>query len=360
MRARGRVAVFPAYSDNPYITLLTLAARARGYRFADSTSLEALERDCATLGRGDAVHLHWTSPIVQRAETADEAASRLARFRAAVDGASSRGAAVIWTLHNLLPHDVRHEAVELELCRYLADRADLLHGMTPDVVQEAAPFYALDESKLVVIPHPSYQGVYPGQLSRREARVALGLADDDHAVLFFGQMRPYKGLSALVDAVAKAQSDGVDSQRRLVLLLAGRTSPDDRLTLEEQLPPGVRAIRHHSHVDDTDVQNWFRAADVAVLPYRRVLNSGTLHLAATFGVPVILPDEPHLRRSFGDETWISWFDPSDPVHSIARLLGQHGGSAVPNPAAVDFSHRLAPYPLSERYAELLDSRLPSA
>ncbi|GAA4265378.1 glycosyltransferase [Frondihabitans peucedani] len=352
MRSRGRVAVFPAYSDNPYVNLLTLAARARGYRFVDSTSLEGLERDSAGLGRGDALHVHWTSPIVQRADTGAEAAERLARFRAAVDGAAERGASVLWTLHNVLPHDVRHEALELELCRYLAGRADVLHGMTPDVVEAAAPLYALDPAKLVVIPHPSYQGVYPSELTRSDARAALDIADGERAVLFFGQMRPYKGLSDLLDAVGESTS-----RERVVLLLAGRTSDDDRAALDARLPAGVRAVRHHSHVNDADVQRWFRAADVAVLPYRRVLNSGTLHLASTFGVPVILPDEPHLRRSFGDEPWISWFDPSDAVGAIARRLDELGDRVVPDPAAEAFSHRLAPYALSDAYADLLDSML---
>jgi glycosyltransferase involved in cell wall biosynthesis len=205
-----------------------------------------------------------------------------------------------------------------------------------------------------VIPHPSYQGVYPAELSRHDARAAFGLADDERAVLFFGQMRPYKGLSALFEAVEAAGSGSATPP--LVLLLAGRTADADLAVIDAELPAGVRTVRHHSHVDDADVQRWFRAADVAVLPYRRVLNSGTLHLAATFGVPVILPDEEHLRRSVGDEPWISWFDTATPAAGIAALLSTPAG-VVPDPAAVAFSHRLAPYGLSERYADLLEARL---
>ncbi|BDZ51535.1 peptidase M14 [Frondihabitans sucicola] len=343
--------MFPAYDDNPYITLLTLAARARGYEFVESTSLEGLERTAAQLGSGDALHLHWTAPIVQRASSADEAATRAARFRTAVDGAASRGARVLWTLHNVVPHDVRHEAIELELCRYLAERADVIHTMTDDVAEVAAPFYALDARKIVVIPHPSYQGVYPSQVDRGDARSRFGLAEGEHAILFFGQLRPYKGLDALLSAVALA------SPRPPVLLLAGRAGDDDRAAIEALLPDGVRVITHYEHVDDADVQRWFRAADVAVLPYRRVLNSGTLHLAATFGLPVVLPDEVHLRRAFGGEEWIAWFDPARPVESLADLLGSPTTFELPREAAAAFSHRLAPYALSERYADLLDARL---
>lgn len=366
MRKRGTVGVFPAYADNPYVNLLGLAARARGYAFVDSTSLEALERAAAGLGPGDALHVHWTAPIVQRAETTASATDRFERFRRAVDGAAGRGAVVLWTIHNVLPHDPRHEAVELELCRYLAARADVVHALTDDIVSVTAEFYAVDQAKVVVIPHPSYQGVYPSELSRADARRGFELADDERAILFFGQMRPYKGLDVLLEAVGESTAATPDGYGRPVVLLAGRTSEQDRVALEALLPAGVSVVRHHEHVADADVQRWFRAADVVVLPYRRILNSGTLHLAATFGVPVILPDEEHLRRAFGAEEWISWFDPSGGAAALRAALAPSPSQAaaaagpLPDAAALAFSHRLAPFALSERYADLLDSRLAPA
>lgn len=159
-------------------------------------------------------------------------------------------------------------------------------------------------------------------------------------------MRPYKGLDVLVEAVRR-----LEPAARPVLLLAGRTSDHDRVEIDRLLGDDLRAVREHVHVDDVDVQRWFRAADTAVFPYRRVLNSGSLHLAASFGVPSVLPDEAHLRAEFGDERWIRWFDTSDAASSLAALLrGPDGGAE----SAEEFSRRLAPFARSRRYAELLD------
>lgn len=342
------LAVFPAYRDNPYLNLMLLAPRARGWNVLESLRLEQLEQHLGRLGSGDVFHMHWTAPIVQRADDdLDEARSRLDRYRTAVDAARARGARLVWTVHNVLPHDARHLELELELNRYLAATADAVHVMNAATAAAVSEFYTLDPSRVVHIPHPSYQGVYPSSMTRADARASLGLGDEDRAVLAFGQMRPYKGLDVLVDAVRT-----IASADRPVLLLAGRTSDADRADIDAMLGDDVRAVRSHDHVEDVDVQRWFRAADVAVFPYRRVLNSGSLHLAASFGVSSVLPDEPHLRAEFGGEGWIGWFDAADGAASLAALLADGPGSAD---GADEFSRRLAPFARSRRYAEVLDA-----
>ncbi|WIE80445.1 glycosyltransferase [Curtobacterium sp. MCSS17_016] len=339
--------VFPAYRDNPYLNLMLLAPRARGWNVLESLRLEHLEQHLGRFGAGDVFHMHWTAPIVQRDEDdLDEARLRLDRFRTSVDAARARGTRLVWTIHNVLPHDARHLELELELNRYLADVADAVHVMNAATPSAVAEFYELETSRVTHIPHPSYQGVYPSSVSRAEARASLGLGDDERTLLAFGQMRPYKGLDVLVDAVRR-----IEPVARPVLLLAGRTSEQDRAEIDELLGDDVRAVREHEHVDDGDVQRWFRAADTAVFPYRRVLNSGSLHLAASFGVPSVLPDETHLRDEFGAEGWVRWFDTSSPAASLAALLTE---PALGADGAAEFSQRLAPFALSRRYADLLD------
>jgi len=340
--------VFPAYRDNPYLNLMLLAPRAARWNVVKVLRLEQLEQHLGHLGAGDVFHMHWTAPIVQRADDdLDTARIRLDRFRRAVDAARARGAGLVWTIHNVLPHDARHLDLELELNRYLADVADAVHVMNVDTIAAVAPHYTLDPARVVHIPHPSYQGVYPDSLTPASARDALGLAPTDRTVLAFGQMRPYKGVDVLVDAVRRMPA--VD---RPVLLLAGRTADADRAAIDDLIGDDLRTVREHDHVADVDVQRWFRAADVAVFPYRRVLNSGSLHLAASFGVPAVLPDEPHLRAEFGDEQWVRWFDPADPAGSIAEVLTAPLSSVD---GMEVFSRRLAPFARSRAYAEMLDA-----
>lgn len=341
-----RLAVFPVYRDNPYSNMLLLAPRAAGWTVYESARLERLELDLRLLGPGDVFHMHWTAPIVQRADDVTEARYRLDRFRRAVSDAVGGGVRVVWTVHNVLPHDARHLELEIELNRFLADTADAVHVMNAGTADVTREFYELSSSSLVHIPHPSYQGVYETTMTRSEARRSFGLDDDELAVLFFGQIRPYKGVDVLIDAVRRSKPG-----RPLALLLAGRTSNDDEETINRLLPDTFRTIRHHDYVDDGDVERWFRAADVVVLPYRKVLNSGTVHLAATYGRPVLLPDERHLREEFAAESWVGWFDPGDPG-SLSEAL------ARPLPdgeAGITFSRRHSPFEISRRYAALLES-----
>jgi beta-1,4-mannosyltransferase len=211
-------------------------------------------------------------------------------------------------------------------------------------------FYRLPEDKVTLIPHSSYQGIYGSHRTRESAREHFGIRPEEKAVLFFGQMRPYKGLDTLLAAVELAHSE----EAPLVLLLAGKTHPDSLAALEAILPTSARVIRDHTFITDADVDLWFTAADLAVFPYRKILNSGSVHLAATYGVPCVLPGESHLRAQFAEESWVSFFERDDEVASLATLLrnwddvdGAHRRSAL------RAAERFTPYMMSTAFAAAL-------
>lgn len=350
-RPRPQIFAFPHWSDNPYLNMLYLAARADGWVVRKSTLFESLlaqlEADART---GDVIHVHWTAPIVQRALTLDEARERLERFQRAVDGALEQGVHLVWTMHNVLPHEMSYVDEEVALARFIADRAQLIHVLSPATARIAAPHFAVPDEKIVQIPHASYAGIYDESMTRDEARASFSLDSHAIAVLFFGQMRPYKGLDILFAALDEASAE----RRDLVLLLAGKTHPDDLGALEAMLPQGVRVIRDHSYVPDGETQRWFRAADVAVLPYRNILNSGSIHLAATYGLPTILPRQDHLVEQFAGQGWVRFFDLDEPAKRLARLLIEFDD--VDGRASVDalrLASEYTPFDMSRRYARAL-------
>jgi beta-1,4-mannosyltransferase len=346
----ARILPFPSWADNPYLNVLYLASLAAGAQVRGTTLLPSLEAELAGAGAGDVLHIHWTAPICQAADSDADARARLERFTSAVLRAKSAGMAMVWTVHNVIPHDAAFMEQELELSRFLVDTADIIHIMTaetPDVVSE---FYRLPEDKVTLIPHSSYQGIYGSHRTRESAREHFGIRPEEKAVLFFGQMRPYKGLDTLLAAVELAHSE----EAPLVLLLAGKTHPDSLAALEAILPTSARVIRDHTFIADADVDLWFTAADLAVFPYRKILNSGSVHLAATYGVPCVLPGESHLRAQFAEESWVSFFERDDEVASLATLLrnwddvdGAHRRSAL------RAAERFTPYMMSTAFAAAL-------
>lgn len=335
--------------------MMSLAPRASGYEFKGVTTFDSLSNASNLLGANDVLHVHWTDPIVQRAASVAEATDRLSRFGELIDGLRDRGGRLIWTVHNRFPHEVLYRDVEVGLYRFLAARADAIHIMSPDTPAMLADTCELPTDRTVRIPHPSYLGVYGVPPSRAEARRELGVDDDVPTALFFGQMRPYKGLQTLIDAVRRLAESGRTAP---LLLLAGSATPEAKDEITAAVGSDVKTITQFGFVPDSDLGMWFAAADIAVFPYRAILNSGSLHLAAAFRTPVILPGEAHLVRQYDAEEWVQFFDPSDSVDSMANLLSDPPRSM--DAAKFDaFNERNSPWKVTRAYAGLLD-RLTSA
>lgn len=352
MRAGPRVLVFPAYRDNPFLNQLALAPRAAGVRVEGAHEFDELLRRAAGLGRGDVLHLHWTTPIAQQAPSERAAARRLTALRALFAVMRRRGAKIVWTVHNRLPHELAFRELEIRLHRLLAEHADAIHVMSTATRDLLRDIVDLPTERIRQIPHPSYEGVYDTGVSRAEARASFDL-DDERAVMFAGQIRPYKGVDALVDAVGRAA--GRPDAPPLALMIGGVVKEMSRDEFAASLPEGVPTVAHLAFLPDDDLARWFRAADVAVFPYRAILNSGSVHLAATFRTPVVLPDEAHLRDQFAGQSWVRFFDPSDAAASIADLLADPELFAGVDAASFDaFLDPITPWRISRRYGALLE------
>jgi glycosyltransferase involved in cell wall biosynthesis len=117
-------------------------------------------------------------------------------------------------------------------------------------------------------------------------RRRVGLRDDEPVVLFFGTLSRYKGVDTLIEAFPTVLAN---SRARLVL--AGFPSPDFDVRAHEAQ---VRALGIESsvtwvpeYIASGDVAAWMEVADVMVFPYRDIYQSGALHIAQAFGVPIV-------------------------------------------------------------------------
>jgi glycosyltransferase involved in cell wall biosynthesis len=107
-------------------------------------------------------------------------------------------------------------------------------------------------------------------------------------VLSLGRLQPYKGLEELIAAFPQVAGPGD------VLLLAGRAVDSDYARVLERLAtatarPGIGILVRDTLVPEDELQLYFNASDVVALPFRQVLNSGSLLLAMSFGCPVVAP-----------------------------------------------------------------------
>lgn len=312
-----RIHVFPAWEQNPYLNMLYIGARAEGWVVEGSKNFDGVLTALPNLIHGDIFHLHWTSPILNPDWDHDQAARSLERFEQTLLHMKAAGIWIIWTVHNALAHNTPHTDLEIELASMLARCADRIIQLNAHTRDAVADYYDIPQDKLVTLGHASYVGTYSEPPSQDSAREILGIPATAAVVGFVGQMRAYKGIPVLLGAVGVASHD-VDN---LVLVLAGKTAPEDVAAIEQSLPVNVPTVRRHTFIDDSDISTWFAACDVMVFPYERVLNSGSVLLSATFGRPCILPAEAHLVAEYGDQPWVTFYTPgADETTSLATAI----------------------------------------
>ncbi|MBA2337587.1 MAG: methyltransferase domain-containing protein [Acidimicrobiia bacterium] len=299
-------------------------------------------------------HVHWTAPILGPAKTEDEAVAASQRMVDGIDGFRAGGGLLVWTVHNVLPHECAYPEVEAGLRQALADRADAVHVMCPGTAAAVAEHYTLPKDRTFVVPHASFVGIYGDAMDRATARTVLGVAEDDIVLLTLGGIRPYKALDRLLDAFDGA----LRSEPRLRLVVAGKPGRFPGVTeLERRLRRHPRVVAQVESVPEDDLQLFFKACDVAVLPHRTALNSGGLLLAYTFGRPVIAPQVGCLVDALDPDASVG-FDPSDDT-SLMRALASAGSLLTPEHglAARAVADRYTPPDMARDFAAALDRLL---
>jgi glycosyltransferase involved in cell wall biosynthesis len=181
--------------------------------------------------------------------------------------------------------------IQYRLCHHI-----LVH--TTAMKNELVTDFGLASSRVTVIPFGINNTCPSTALGRREARQRLGLASSDRTLLFFGRIAPYKGLGYLIAAM----SELVREDKQFCLVIAGRVkcgydsywnAIQNRIAyagLQECI------IQHVRFIPDEEVELYFKAADVAVIPYTEIFQSGVPFLSYSFGLPVIATDVGSLRH----------------------------------------------------------------
>ena len=267
---------------NPYQDALAEHLSTCGVEVEKVRSLKSLFRyGIFVNGAPDIVHLHWL-PVFGWQELR---ALRCLAFVLRLVMLRVRGVPLVWTIHNLLPHESRHPKLDWLLTRIVAGLSSglIVHGESAQ--RQATEMWGLrDQSCFAVIPHGNYTGNYPNEVSRAAAREKLTLQDSEVVFLFLGAVRPYKGVLELIEAFETLAADHVS------LVIAGRPLNDEFARKIEIAGKGLDNVRFHpGFVQDDEIQIYMNAADIVVLPYRHILSSGAALLAMSFGKPCIAP-----------------------------------------------------------------------
>lgn len=311
-----RVLMAPAPTFDPsnaYLRLLATNLERDGVR------IEALTAGNILRLRPDVVHVHWP-----------DAAAALPRWRSATYGCAKRlaylqlsrllGARIVWTAHNLRGHDVQHPQVERWFWIGFSRQVDVVLSLTESGLDDLwATYPRLRRTPTVVTRHGSYAGAYGPTGNATTARRGLDVPPRATVVGFFGQIRPYKGVTELITAFKEMAGPGRH------LLIAGRANDENlSASISHEALQRDDITYRPGFIPDAELSTMLAASDLVVLPYRQVFNSGSALLALSYRRPVLVPDTPvfrELRTDVGDQ-WVHLFTGDLTASALAAAVEQ--------------------------------------
>ena len=209
------------------------------------------------------------------------------------------GKRIVLTVHNVNARrrDSKDTHLNRLTLRIQYRLADHIFVHTERMKLELSEEFGVQGARVTVIPFGINNAVPNTCLSQREAKQRLGIDDDQKTILFFGRITPYKGLEYLISAFQQVLARRDDYR----LIVAGRPENDCQKywgAIQERVQEDVRRGRvllRADHIPDDETELYFKAADVLVLPYRQIYQSGVLFLGYSFGLPVLASDVGALK-----------------------------------------------------------------
>ena len=210
--------------------------------------------------------------------------------------------ALVHTVHNARPyHGDGTAAAQARGYGALLPRFDALvvHG---EPTRDALIAQGIDPALIHIVPHPPMQLLQAGPQDR-----VAGPQDRAPRILFFGTIRPYKGLDLLVQACLTLWRSGLDFE----LAIAGKPFMPVEALLGAIRDGGFgdRLVTDLAFLSEPRLDAHLRAADILVFPYRAIDSSGAFLSALRYGAPMVtsdagmfrdLPDDVAARFPAGD------------------------------------------------------------
>jgi len=227
------------------------------------------------------------------------------------------GIKLVYTVHNVLPHDTGKRFVPVFKRVYKEMDALICH--TAEAKSRLVSEFSVDAERVWVIPHgPLLHDAK--RISVEASRAALSLPPDETLVLWQGIIRSYKGLDFLLEGWRRVDARSLNAR----LLIAGTGEAGLLKAIKEQvvrlgLQESVRL--DFRFIPDEALPAYYQASDVLVYPYKEVTTSGALMTALAYGKAIVATNLPAFREVLRDKETGLLVDYGD-VDTLASSLGK--------------------------------------
>ena len=287
-----RAILLPSYKWNPYQRLLAAALTGAGveaHALGEWSERAPILGTWCAQGRPEVIHLQWIHNFIG-GRSGNPRRREVMWFEWQIRIVQALGVRIVWTVHNLKAHgssgnDPRDAAAH----RAIIEHADAVILHCEYAGEALVAKYGASEaarSRMHVVPHGNYTRQYDVDADATAAREAMGLPAGGTVYAFVGSIRGYKNVGELLDAFKSVPELGLDDR----LLICGEPIPSRlRRDLEAAAADDPRIVLRLERIPEEDLSRILRAADVAVMPFRDILTSGSVILALSHGRPVIAP-----------------------------------------------------------------------
>ena len=234
----------------------------------------------------------------------------------------SAGKKVVLTVHNVNAgrRDKTDSWLNRATLKFQYRLADHLFVHTTKMKEELVTAFDVNAAKVTIIPYGINNAVPSTALTCDQARQKLGLQAGEKVILFFGAIKRYKGLEYLVTAFQQIATQG---NYRLIIAGERKKGHEEYWRSIQQaieLGPGKeRILQKIEFIPDSETEIYFKAADVAVLPYTEIFQSGILFLSFAYGLPVIASKVGSFSDDI-DEGVNGYLNEGKDCHDLARRI----------------------------------------
>lgn len=199
------------------------------------------------------------------------------------------GGKLVWTIHNLQPHDQKWLGAHHKIHKWMANLADKIHihcENTSEIVQKK---FNISTEKIFILPHPTYPSVDIDKirsLKVLDEKFDINLDQDKPVLLIFGNISTYKRIENILDLV----DEEVIPIQTIIAgpVKKGQGILGKRLSLRAGTNTDIHL--HQKYVEDNDIPFFFGAADFCFFNYDKILTSGSVLLAHSYHKKIIAPD----------------------------------------------------------------------
>ncbi len=206
------------------------------------------------------------------------------------------GGTIIWTVHNLKPHDQKFLNLHLSIHKWMARKASLIHVHTTNSVELVSNYYEVSPSKIVVLKHPDF----PSEITDRDKAKEEFLSHYGNGrtflkspvFLIFGGVSEYKGIRELIDMM-------LPLKRGFTFVIAGYVKKGHEQLhkfIVEKTIEDSRVLYIPSFIPEEHYPLLLNSADVCLFNYNEILSSGGAQMALAYKKRIIAPDKGDLHE----------------------------------------------------------------